>query len=428
MCALKTLNPLGALEAIEAFRQMKHPRDFRPFVPSPSPHLNTPRLERTAQVMEAQQSIRDIDALWESLYREPFRGMTPDGNLRPAGRQLKPNRAPKEAMVEAARALVATLTPDVAKGVRFSLEAREWRRWHNMPLRWARCGTSLEEMNDAEKQAVLGLMRASLSPAGYSHVVDLMHINRFSGELVQRVKYLNEWSWQFGLFGEPSPTEPWGWQLFGHHIVLNCLLIGDTYVLSPTFLAAEPSIIDEGAWAPVQAFVENEEAAMAFVRGLSKPLLERATKYPSILNADLPAGRRHWADSLHLAGAFQDNRVVPNEGISGAEMTTDDRRRLMALIETFFLVMPDGPKRARLAEIEAHLDHTWFSWSGDTGEWGPFYYRIQSPVVMIEHDCHGAVFLGNEEPARFHVHTITRIPHGGDYGADLLATLGKTIP
>jgi hypothetical protein len=271
-------------------------------------------------------------------------------------------------------------------------------------------------------------MSASLSAEGYAHVVDLMHVNRFSGDLVGRVKYLNEWSYQFGLFGEPSRTEPWGWQVFGHHLVLNCLLIGDTYVLTPTFLAAEPSIIDEGRWAAVEAFVENEQAAMALVRGLAPALLEKATKYPSILNADLPVGRRHWADSLHLAGAFQDNRVIPNEGIDAATMTVADRDRLMALVATFFLLLPEGPKRARLAEIEAHLDETWFSWSGGTDDWNPFYYRIQSPVVVIEHDCHGAVFLTNEEPARFHIHTIIRTPHGGDYGADLLATLGKTIP
>ena len=33
-----------------------------------------------------------------------------------------------------------------------------------------------------------------------------------------------------------------------------------------------------------------------------------------MMGGDLPEGRRHFADNLHLGGAFQDNRVVPYEG------------------------------------------------------------------------------------------------------------------
>ena len=47
-------------------------------------------------------------------------------------------------------------------------------------------------------------------------------------------------------------------------------------------------------------------------------------------------------------------------------------------------------------------------------------YRIQSPVTFIEFDHHTGVFLTNDEPAKFHVHTIVRTPNGNDYGLDLL--------
>ena len=50
-----------------------------------------------------------------------------------------------------------------------------------------------------------------------------------------------------------------------------------------------------------------------------------------------------------------------------------------------------------------------------------FYYRIQSPVLLIEYDNHPGVFLANPEPARYHVHTIVHAPNGNDYGRDLLA-------
>lgn len=70
--------------------------------------------------------------------------------------------------------------------------------------------------------------------------------------------------------------------------------------------------------------------------------------------------------------------------------------------------------------VERHLDGTHFCWIGGTGEASPFYYRIQSPVVMIEFDHHGGVFLTNAEPEKFHVHTLVRTPNGNDYGLDLL--------
>lgn len=73
-----------------------------------------------------------------------------------------------------------------------------------------------------------------------------------------------------------------------------------------------------------------------------------------------------------------------------------------------------------MADFERHLDATHFRWIGGTGEADPFYYRIQSPVAFIEFDHHAGVFLTNETPERFHIHTIVRTPNGNDYGVDLL--------
>ena len=51
---------------------------------------------------------------------------------------------------------------------------------------------------------------------------------------------------------------------------------------------------------------------------------------------------------------------------------------------------------------------------------GPFYYRVHSPVVMIEFDHHPGVVFDNPVPSRNHIHMIVRTPNGGDYGVDLL--------
>jgi hypothetical protein len=49
-----------------------------------------------------------------------------------------------------------------------------------------------------------------------------------------------------------------------------------------------------------------------------------------------------------------------------------------------------------------------------------FYYRIHSPVILIEFDHQRGVALDNDQPSRNHIHTVVRTPNGNDYGKDLL--------
>jgi hypothetical protein len=93
---------------------------------------------------------------------------------------------------------------------------------------------------------------------------------------------------------------------------------------------------------------------------------------------------------------------------------------LLKTITFYIAVLPPGPYEARLSQIKAHWGETYFCWIGGFGDTDAFYYRIQNPVVLIEFDHHSGVFLVNENPAKFHVHTIVRTPNGGDYGGVLL--------
>ena len=119
---------------------------------------------------------------------------------------------------------------------------------------------------------------------------------------------------------------------------------------------------------------------------------------------------------------------MPYEGLKGDALSATQRRDLMDLVDKYLAVLPDGPRRARIADVERHLAETHFCWIGGFSEDSPFYYRVQSPVTFIEFDHHAGVFLTNPEPAKFHVHTIVRTPNGNDYGFDLLRQHYKTSP
>ena len=54
------------------------------------------------------------------------------------------------------------------------------------------------------------------------------------------------------------------------------------------------------------------------------------------------------------------------------------------------------------------------------GDDGVFYYRVHSPVILIEFDHLPGIALDNDYPTRDHIHTVVRTPNGNDYGKDLL--------
>jgi hypothetical protein len=73
-----------------------------------------------------------------------------------------------------------------------------------------------------------------------------------------------------------------------------------------------------------------------------------------------------------------------------------------------------------MTDIKRHVAQTYFAWIGDCDDDSVFYYKIHSPVVLIEFDHHSGIFLDNDEAEKFHVHTVVRTPNGNDYGIDLL--------
>ena len=79
-----------------------------------------------------------------------------------------------------------------------------------------------------------------------------------------------------------------------------------------------------------------------------------------------------------------------------------------------------GHDRVKLEEVRAHLADTYFLWYGETADDSVFYYRIHSPVLLIEFDHQCGIVFDNATPARIHIHTVVRTPNGNDYGKDLL--------
>ena len=357
---------------------------------------------------------------WEPLYGNEFHGVTEDGTLREDVHVFEPARpgeaAPVAEMVAAARQLLAELDDEGRARISFPVDAIEWQTWANPEFMQFDTGLRLEFQPPEVREAALALIKASLSPEGYALAHTMMLINGFLGETVGLETILNEFSYNIALYGEPDPRAPWGWQLYGHHCAVNCLVVDGRMVLSPVFLGAEPNEIDAGPRAGAESFTERIGLGTALMAALPADQRRQATVYEQMVDPAMPPGRVHPGDERHLAGAFQDNRIIPPEGIEVSEMPVAAQQLVMAIVEQSILLLPPGPRAARRREINEHLNETWFSWIGGHLPGDVFYYRIQSPVVIAELDHHCGVFLDYDTPQPFHIHTVLRTPHGNDYG------------
>src|SRR5262249_39895653 len=114
------------------------------------------------------------------------------------------------------------------------------------------------------------------------------------------------------------------------------------------------------------------------------------------------------------------NVCMSYEGIRYDDLSSKQQGVLRDLIGVYLHRLRPGHAKIRLAEAFDHLRDTHFSWIGAYDDHGPFYYRIYSPVVLIEFDHQPGIVYANDEPTRDHIHTVVRTPNGNDYGKDLL--------
>ncbi len=258
---------------------------------------------------------------WSVLGEAPFKGITADGSVQRGLFELRDEGAPAAEMTSAAIALLERLSPTDRKRAHFAVDSEHWRKWQNTEMVLENHGIRLDTAGASIRESVVALLGACLSTRGAAKVRGAMRLNGFLGDLLGAQDVLGEWSYTVCLFGNPSAEQPWGWQLFGHHLCLNCMVIGGQMTLSPCFLGAEIVEANRGPHSGMRLFEDEERKGLALMQSLAPALRERAQVFKSNSRRDLPEGRWHYAEHLHLGGAHRDNRIVPYEGLPAAKMS-----------------------------------------------------------------------------------------------------------
>lgn len=332
---------------------------------------------------------------------------------------MQDEEVPIQQIVDATQSMLSMLSETQKEAVSYHIDSPQWRTWSNPEFLLAHKGVRLDEVDGKTRGAVMNILKTTLSPEGYEKAVKAMRINHFLGELVKSPRVMNEFSYNFVLFGRPSTTRPWGWSFYGHHLCLNVFLYKGQIVASPWFTGAEPNEIDDGPWAGTQIMRVEEKLGLELMQSLSAELQSRARVFEKMKDPAMPPGRWNKDDQRHLCGAYRDNREVPYEGILASTFSAEQKKLLYGILEQYLLYLPAKSRAMKLEQVRRWEAETHFCWIGGYGNEDPFYYRIQSPVILVEFDHHSGVFLNNEEPKKFHIHTLLRTPNAGDYGVAL---------
>lgn len=312
---------------------------------------------------------------------------------------------------EAGETFLKSLTKEQLAKTQYDINSIEWQKWANVDNGlYTRQGVSIKEMSQAQRKLAFQLMQKALSAKGLKLSKDIMKTDQTLRELNNGDPRYDEELYFFTVMGKPSLTKPWGWQIDGHHLVINYFILGDQVVMTPVFMGGEPIITTTGKYAGNTLFQDEQNIGLKFMQSLSTEQQQQAT-----LSQD--KGRNNIA-----AEAFSDNKTVDYQGLPTTKLTQKQKEQLLDLANQYISNMEEGHAKIEMEDIKKHLDNTWFAWIGKTDKDAVFYYRIHSPVILIEFDHQGPVGIPGQgrEATRNHIHTMVRTPNGNDYGKDLL--------
>jgi len=365
----------------------------------PSP----PRIDES----KVSKPLQDLFAGWRKSLEEDFVGMTASGQVREGLFPIRKTGLSTQPIIDAAKAFVASLDAKRRTAASFPIDSEVWRHWSNIHRNLMRHGVCLADMSETQRERAYALMRAALGAKTYETARNAMRLNETLAEMTGLPLEFGELFYWVSIFGVPSASKPWGFQIDGHHCNINCFVLGDQMVLSPMLLGSEPVLAEEGIYKGVTVLREEEGRGWAFMEALTPEQRAKA-----VIGMDLPFDG--------YASGFKDNIVISYDGLPVREMTPAQQGKLAELIALYTERLAPGHAQARLADVKRHFEETIFAWIGAFDPVSPFYYRIYSPVIFIEFYHQPGVALPNTGYNRRHAHALVRTPNGNDYGRALL--------
>jgi hypothetical protein len=301
-------------------------------------------------------------------------------------------------MAAAANAFLDTLNNNLHQRAALTLDSPERREWTNLPARRDAGGIRLGECNQTQMKAFCDLMASLFSQQGYEKMRNIMLADDQLLRGGQARPGFGTENFAIVLFGNPSATEPWAFQLDGHHVGVNVAIHGENLTLSPSFIGTQPEAfrISTQNFRPLAGEIDD---AFQLVNSLTQQ--QRAE---AVVNT-----RR----GRITTGPGNDNHVPEPLGVSCATFDEAQKKKMLSLISHWVNDMPPEHADRRMEQIADELDEMRFTWNGPIEAISDVSYAIQGPSLIIEFACQD---LGGN-PLN-HLHTMYRDPTN-EYGKQL---------
>jgi hypothetical protein len=257
-------------------------------------------------------------------------------------------------------------------------------------------------MSEAQRTAAHELLRAGLSPGGYTTATAVMELEGILRDIEgSGARFARDpEQYFFSIFGTPGDSGAWGWRVEGHHLSLHFTIVDGSWVATaPAFLGANPAEVREGPRTGLRILAEREDLARQLLSSL-----DEAQHATAVISADAP--------NDIVTGADLDIEPLTPAGIRASALRADQRELLLSLIEVYATLATEDVAAARLGALrEAGIDDISFAWAGGGEPGDRHYYRVQGPTFLVEYD--------NTQNDANHIHSVWR-DFDGDFGADIL--------
>jgi len=269
---------------------------------------------RPTPIAEYRGHVRDvvkraITRAEESLAGS-FHGITIGEQSHDAVAPIAATGVSVESIINSAQSFLHSLSSSERELVCFDVDDDySWRSWHNMHFFLMRHGLPLFDMTVDQRGKALDLLRTTMSVSGYDNARDVMRLNGHAAELTGRHDEYGEHYYWISIFGRPSTTEPWGWQIDGHHLIVNCFVLGDQVVMTPDFRGSEPVEATSGEFSGTKVFADEEAQGLKLMQSFDAAQRAVATI------SDVPPREV-------ITTAQVDNLVLDADGVAFAQLTS----------------------------------------------------------------------------------------------------------
>jgi len=252
----------------------------------------------------------------------------------------------------------------------------ELMRWHwTTPSNFPRNGLSLRAMQQPQRDAAHALLQVSQSAYGLKKSLEIISLQNDLGNDPE-LYYVT-------VFGTPG-VEPWGWRWEGHHLSLRFNVIHGKLSVTPFFLGSWPTVNNAG----LKAMEREEWAARELITSLDTSQQAAAIFQPN-------------APGIH----FTQNQayIAPLEtiGVATSSLNADGQALVWEIIHKYLDTLPELIAAAHLERLQAAgFENISFAWAGSLEAQRPYYYRLQGPTFLLEHD--------NSRNRGTHIHSVWR--------------------